>query len=285
MDLPSPQLPNASAPLVAGLQRPMLELQEVTKVYPSGKIVLTKLSLAICNGEVIVILGTSGCGKTTLLRMLAGLDKPTEGRVTTSVLRPDGKKPVVSYMPQGDSLFPWRTVHQNVTLPSEVLQEHGCLCPSDLMKSMDISDFQDKFPFELSGGMRRGVELARALLPDFNILLLDEPLVHLDVTWHDKLVKTIRQRVKQRLTDASSGPVCAVIVTHNLEEAGELADRILVLSRDTNCRGKEAGASVLIDEPVPRTVTDGVTAEFVTPEKQQIILEHLRRLPCDSQRD
>ena len=174
----------------------------------------------IKSGEFCCIIGPSGCGKTSLLNLISGLDKQFEGDILINGLTPS-KAAAPGYMFQSPRLMPWLTVRQNIEL---VLKEK--IKPSNidsLLKELELSDFGGTYPHGLSGGMSRRVALARAIVNEPKLLLLDEPFLSLDLP--------VASRLRDLLTEVSSRRLSTVLfVTHDLSEAIYLADRILFIS-------------------------------------------------------
>lgn len=223
----SPAAVSTSCPPVRKEEPPKaLELREVHVSFrrPDGLLpVLQGFSLAVDPGEVVGLVGPSGCGKTTLLRVAAGLLPPERGEVKVGGKLPRGQ---VSYMPQGDSLLPWRTALGNVLAAREV---DGPVTPEarqearELFSRFGLSGFERSFPHELSGGMRQRVALLRTFLARRTLLLLDEPLGALDALTRAELQDWLGEALR-------FFPRTVVLVTHDVEEALLLCDRVLVLS-------------------------------------------------------
>jgi NitT/TauT family transport system ATP-binding protein len=194
-------------------------------------------------GEFIALLGPSGCGKSTLLRLVAGLEPPTQGQLLVDGQGITGPHPSRVVMFQDPTLYPWRTVRANVSLGLEargLLRTQGARVDQAL-QLVGLSSFATAYPHQLSGGMAQRVSLARALVNDPSLLLLDEPLGKLDsmtrLTMQDELVALWRR------TGFS-----ALLVTHDVEEALFMANRVIVLSD----RPAAIKADITVDLPYPR---------------------------------
>ncbi len=206
---------------------PILALNEVSKSYGSTH-VLSKVSLAIEPGEVVVIVGFSGAGKSTLISLLAGLEKPDSGEVTfhDQPVRAPGPERMLVF--QNYSLLPWLTAFENIALavdevfskwPKEKRQAHT----QRFVSMVGLDHATDRKPAQLSGGMRQRVALARALATDPEVLLMDEPLSALDA-----LTRATMQDQLERIARTSGKTI--VLVTNDVDEAILLADRIIPLS-------------------------------------------------------
>lgn len=194
----------------------MIELELESKVY-AGRRVLGPLSLQLRAGELLCLLGPSGCGKTTLLNVLAGLDRDWQGRLTLGDGRGSGR---VGFMFQEPRLLPWRTVRQNLAL----VGQGDCRARiTTLLELMELEAFADHYPGQLSLGMARRVALARTLLNRPELILLDEPFVSLDPPTAAQLGAMLGRLRREQ------PEVAMVMVTHDLREALNLADRILIL--------------------------------------------------------
>ncbi len=188
--------------------------------------VLGPLDLAVARGEFLALVGPSGCGKSTLLRLIAGLAAPTGGSIRVDGSAVTGPDPRRGMMFQQPALFPWLSVAANVRFGLDeqgVPRSEGDRRAAEWLAAVDVGDFADALPATLSGGMAQRAALARALAPEPDLLLLDEPFGALDsLTRRD--MQGLLERVRQR-TSAT-----VILVTHDVEEALFLADRVVVLS-------------------------------------------------------
>jgi len=226
---------------------PILRAESLTKVFETAHSQVTAvadLNFSVAPGEFVCIVGPSGCGKTTILQLLAGLTPPTSGRVLLwgkSLTKPP---PEIGMVFQKPNLMPWRTVLDNVTLPLQIQAVPATQArerSEETLAMVGLSDFAQAYPKELSGGMEQRVSVARALIQQPSILLLDEPFGALDALTRERLnAELLRLWQQQNLT--------AVMVTHNIREAVYLADRVLVLSP----RPATVSAEFTIDLPRPR---------------------------------
>ena len=189
--------------------------------------VLSEVSFRVRSGEVVAIVGPSGCGKSTLLSILGGLLQPTVGRAELAGSPPPGSLNPLTFVFQDFALLPWSTAEQNVEFPllhTGLSATERRATVQDALRRTGLSDFAGAYPKQLSGGMRQRVGIARALAVRPAILLMDEPLSALDSQTRELLMEDFIRL----LADGSMG---AAYVTHNLDEAVRLADRIVVLSR------------------------------------------------------
>lgn len=210
---------------------PALALQRLSHVYVNdngASLAVESIDLTVTRGEFISLVGPSGCGKTTLLSLLAGLFPPTAGKVLLGGEPVAGPSPKVGYMLQQDYLFPWRTIRDNAAVGLEI---NGARTKTRMMKvdgwleELGLADSGKRYPHELSGGMRQRVALARTLVTEPEVLLLDEPFsaldLHIKLQLEDLVVQTLRRLGKT-----------AVLVTHDLAEAAAMSDRVIVLGRN-----------------------------------------------------
>ncbi|MBM7624896.1 ABC transporter ATP-binding protein [Sporohalobacter salinus] len=187
---------------------------------------LKDLSFVIEENEFVSLVGPSGCGKTTALSLLAGLLSPTSGQVIVDGKKVEGINEKVGYMLQEDYLFPWRTILNNILLGLEIkekLTAESKQKARQLLADYGLSGFEDYYPDQLSGGMRQRVALARTLIFEPEILLLDEPFSALD--YHTKL--TLENEVAQILRNKEK---TVVLVTHDIAEAVAMSDRVLIFT-------------------------------------------------------
>ena len=208
---------------------PLLQAQAVSVSYQTrrGSIdALRDVDLAVGEGEFVTILGPSGCGKSTLLKLAAGLLAPTRGRIDVAGAPVDGPNRDIGVAFQKPTLLPWRSVLDNVLLPSETAGERGATAVQrarDLLDLVGLRDFAGNYPNELSGGMQQRVGLARMLQRDPKLLLMDEPFAALDAMTREALTLEL-QRIWMR--DRKS----VLFITHSIPEAVMLSDRVLVMS-------------------------------------------------------
>jgi NitT/TauT family transport system ATP-binding protein len=188
-------------------------------------VALNAVSLEIDSGSFVCIVGPSGCGKSTLLNMIAGLIAPTSGRITNAGTLVEGPRLNVGYLTQKDTLLPWRDVLRNVEMPLEIRHVAPAERTSKALELIDVVGLRGReraYPRELSGGMARRASLARLLIAEPDLLLLDEPFSALDAQ--------LRQEMQNELLRLWSGSGKTVVfVTHDLEEAIALGDRVVVL--------------------------------------------------------
>ena len=197
----------------------LVDLDGATLTYSTGVRALEPTRLAVAPGEFVSIIGPSGCGKSTLLRLVAGLLEPTAG---TAVRRPEA---TVAYVFQAPTLMPWADVRRNVRLPLELAgaaPEAAEARVNAALATVGLADFAHAYPRELSGGMQMRVSIARALVTDPRLLLMDEPFGALDeITRADLRAELLLITARTRAT--------VLFVTHSIPEAVLLSDRVLVL--------------------------------------------------------
>jgi len=189
---------------------------------------LSNVSLGIEKGDFVSLIGPSGCGKTTLLRVIADLEHPTGGRVSIHGMTPEEArlKRAYGYVFQAPALYPWRTIGKNIGLPLEIMGYSKDERAQRIRKGLDLvnlTGFENKFPWQLSGGMQQRASIARALSFDPELLLMDEPFGALDEIVRDKLNEQLL-----RLWEMTQKTV--VFVTHSIPEAVFLSTKIVVMS-------------------------------------------------------
>jgi NitT/TauT family transport system ATP-binding protein len=215
---------------------------------------LTDVGLTIGKGEFVSFIGPSGCGKTTFLRVIADLEKPTEGTISVNGMTPQQAREnrAYGYVFQAAALFPWRTIDRNVALPLEIMGVSAAeqkVRIARVMELVNLTGFENKYPWQLSGGMQQRASIARALAFDADLLLMDEPFGALDEIVRDHLNKQLLE-----LWARTNKTIC--FVTHSIPEAVYLSTRIVVMS------------------PRPGRVTDVI--ESTLPRERPL---HIRETP------
>ncbi len=243
-----------------------IQITDVTKVFgkgPSATVALDGVSLSVAPGEFVCLIGASGCGKSTLLSLVAGLEPPTSGTVSTG-----GRRAALMF--QEPALFPWYTAAQNVELPMRangVGRAERRQRARDLLASVHLAGLADKRPHELSGGMRQRVALARALAQDAEVLLMDEPFGALDAMTRDLLHELLEGIWRRQ-------GFSVLFVTHEVREAVRLGDRVVLLS--------SRPGRVLEDFEIgikrPRGIDSGETVEQAMQIKEQLNEEVMRHV-------
>jgi NitT/TauT family transport system ATP-binding protein len=252
----------------------MIEISGLSRTFKgrTGPVeALRDINMSITDGEFVAIIGRSGCGKSTLLRLVAGLIKPTEGAVTV------GGEPVaeprrdISMMFQRPALLPWRNVLANVMLPVEVFgwkKKDYLDRAHELLKITGLTGFEKQLPHELSGGMQQRVSLCRALIQDPKVLLMDEPFSALDALTREELAGELQRIHTQTGTTM-------LFVTHSIQEAVLLADRVTVLS----ARPGRIRKQVEVKIPRPRSFGHNAHLEEVAAASAEL---HELLLPAEA---
>jgi len=235
----------------------MISIKNVNKMY-DNLTALHDVNLDIKQGEFIALVGMSGGGKSTLLRLIAGLEKPTAGSVTVDQAN---SKTLMRVMFQEDRLLPWMSVLDNLSFGSK--DKNTKAHAQELLELVELSEYADHYPNQLSGGQKQRVALARALMSHPKILLLDEPLGALDALTRRKMQDLILDICqKQNLT--------TILVTHDVEEAARMADRIIVMKDSTNSyeedcpKNRNAGQIGIVADRVLGEILEEPTLEKQT---------------------
>ena len=204
---------------------------------------LDRVSLAVNDGEFVSIVGPSGCGKSTMLNVIAGLLAPAEGSTHVAGIDGQGAGARIGYMFQKDTLLPWATALENVCLPMDVKGARDWHKARALMQLVDLTGFEAHYPNQLSGGMRKRVQLARLLAQDPEVLLMDEPFGALDAQ-----TRLIIQEEFVKIWESQRKTV--LFVTHDLQEAIALSDRVVLIS----ARPGRIKATYTVDLARPRQI-------------------------------
>ena len=219
------------------------------------------ITLSIRPGEFAAIVGPSGCGKSTFMKLATGLKPPTRGTVTVEGAKVTGPLKIVGMAFQAPTLLPWRTTLDNVLLPLEIVEPFRSTFKRDraqfaeraraLLKTVGLAGYEDKFPWQLSGGMQQRASICRALVHQPKMLLLDEPFGALDAFTREELWNVLRDLWRAQRFNV-------ILVTHDLREAVYLADTVYVMSR----RPGRIVAKRAIDLPRPRDLEVTYGAAF-----------------------
>ena len=245
----------------------VLELVGVTKRFraPNGVSLLTaieRVSLDVRAGEFVAVVGPSGCGKSTILNLVAGLDRPSDGRILLNGVPVEGPNPTVGFMLQNDLLLPWRTIVHNVEFGLEARSISRAARRQRALRELErcrLTDFAQSYPYQLSGGMRQRAALARTLAIEPAIVLLDEPFSSLDAQTKLILQKSFAQTI-------ASSQITTLLITHDLMEAVIMSDRILVMS--------ERPGRIVEEIPVDLPDRDNPMARISAPRAREYV-DHL----------
>jgi NitT/TauT family transport system ATP-binding protein len=245
----------------------VLELVGVTKRFraPNGVSLLTaieRVSLDVRAGEFVAVVGPSGCGKSTILNLVAGLDRPSEGRILLNGVPVEGPNPTVGFMLQKDLLLPWRTIVHNVEFGLEARSISRAARRQRALRELErcrLTDFAQSYPYQLSGGMRQRAALARTLAIEPAIVLLDEPFSALDAQTKLILQKSFAQTI-------ACSQITTLLITHDLMEAVIMSDRILVMS--------ERPGRIVEEIPVDLPDRDNPMARISAPRAREYV-DHL----------
>lgn len=236
------------------------------------RLALTDINLRLAQGTVAAIVGPTGCGKTTLLNMIAGFEKPTSGEVRVNGSRVTGPSPVCGYVPQQANLYPWLSVRKNVLFAA--LHGRGIrrdwstrdelnARADEYLAQMGLSDARDLYPYQISGGMRARAAIARVLLANTELLLMDEPFASLDALTRSSLHRLL---LGQLARDTGR---TLILITHDIEEALVLAQEVYVMS--------PAPGRIMRTVPVsfgwPRDYDEVVGSNELARQRRDILLE------------
>ena len=249
---------------------PLIVVERLVKIYSTvagdSVLALDNVDLTVRDGEFVCLVGPSGCGKTTLLRLLAGLDTADAGTSSLAGKALNGPSPEVGVVFQQSNLLPWFTVMQNVMLPLRVGgSSRDASKIAEIHKLLDIAGlkgFENKYPYELSGGMQQRAAIVRALARDPKLLLMDEPFGALDALTRERMNAEL-----QRIWLARKKTV--VLITHSIDEAIFLGDRVVVMSP----RPGRIVRDLTVDVPRPR-----VAAETFGSPKHVALAREIRML-------
>lgn len=224
---------------------PEIEMRGVGKRYRDASVALEDISIRVWRGEFVAFLGPSGCGKSTLLRLVSGLSPASDGTVRVNGMTPENAREMMSFIFQDATLLPWRTVEQNVGLGLELEYAARTLRKERVARMLELvglDDVAQRYPRQLSGGMKMRVSIARALVNRPRILLMDEPFAALDEMTRDRLnEELLRLYAEQKWT--------VLFVTHSVAEAVFLSSRIVILAAHPGRIAHELD----VDLPWPRT--------------------------------
>lgn len=239
------------------MAEPAVEVLSVEKTYPNGTQALEPVNLTVREGEFVTLLGPSGCGKSTLLKMVAGLLAPTDGRILL------WRKPVdqveasghrLSFVFQEATLMPWARVQANVRLPLDLAnapRDAADARVAESLKLVGLEKFAGSLPRELSGGMQMRVSIARGLVTEPTLLLMDEPFGALDEITRNRLDSDLLELWQRK-------KLTVIFVTHSIFEAVYLSNRVVVMA----ARPGRVVDEVVIDEPYPRDAAFRVSTTF-----------------------
>lgn len=202
---------------------PIIQLNDIMHRYDKD-IVINNINLELNKGEIVALIGPSGSGKSTILNIIGGLLIPSSGECLLQGERINGKTGHVSFMPQTHSLMPWRTMIQNINLATEISANDSVNKSEQLLERAGFTSIKDRYPNELSGGMKQRVSFLRALNTEHQLLLLDEPFSALDEITRNDMQIWLRSLLLE--SDKT-----VLMITHSIDEAIKMSNRILVLNQ------------------------------------------------------
>lgn len=254
---------------IAPKNKPLaLEVQNVNLVYSTPSVdieALRNVSITVNDGEFVSIVGPSGCGKSSLLRLVLGLEKVSDGAIIVAGEHINGPSKKAGCVFQSPVLLPWRTIWDNVMLPIDVLRQDRAASrerTANLLEMAGLKGFEQRYPYELSGGMQQRAAIVRALVHDPSILMMDEPFAALDAMTRETITLEL-----QRIWMESRKTV--VFITHSISEAVFLSDRIIVMS---------ARPGRIVGEFENRVARPRRFADLATPEMSGLVEEIRQRL-------
>ncbi len=246
----------------------MLEFKHVTFQYEGDEApMMTDLSFSVEEGDFVSIIGASGCGKSTIFRLINGLEKLQQGEILVDGRPISELKQYSAFMPQKDLLFPWRTIEQNICLPMElagVSREEQAKHCKDVLEQVGLSEYAKKYPKDLSGGMKQRVSFARTLLSGADMLLLDEPFSALDFLTRVDMQEWL---LKQRENDNKT----ILFITHDVEEAVFLSHKIFVI------QDKPFSSMEMVEVPLPEKRDRNDLKRPKIVELKEMLIGKLRR--------
>jgi len=247
--------------------------EKVSLAYDEGgPLAIQDVSLSVKKNEFIAVVGPSGCGKSTLMKLVSGLSEPTSGYVYLNGRQVDGPQKCIGMAFQASNLLPWRTTLQNVMLPLEIVQPYRSQLRRQrktfeemaraLLERVGLKGWEDKYPWELSGGMQQRASICRALIHKPELLMLDEPFGALDAFTREELWCMLQSLWQEQ-------PFTVVLVTHDLREAVFLADTVYVMSKGPG----QILARREVDLPRPRSLEDTYTENFAS--QVHVLRDHI----------
>ncbi|MCI5568237.1 MAG: ABC transporter ATP-binding protein [Candidatus Alectryocaccobium sp.] len=246
----------------------MLRFENVTFTYESADApVISDLSFEVPDKSFVSIIGASGSGKTTIFRLLNALERPQSGNITIDGKDIKGLKNYAGYMPQQDLLFPWRTVERNVMLPMQIKKVSKAEQKEkarEMLERVGLLEYADKYPRELSGGMRQRVSFARTLCEGSDLMLLDEPFSALDSITRMEMREWLRDQW-ERLDKT------ILFITHDVEEALYLSEKIFVLM------GNPVNRLKCVDVPLPKNRDAAMLKREDIRQLKEELVELLRK--------